>query len=347
MQFQKKYCILSAQIRKITKGENSLIRMEITMVYEDAYEKYKKIEDLPVNIKVIVPPEGMVRKGIIQFHHGMAEHKGRYNHVLQYFSNKGYICAIHDARGHGESMENDSELGYFGENGADTVVEDAHAVTAYLKNNYPDLPFILIGHSFGSLVARAYIKKYDYELDRAFIIGSPSDNKMKAAGMLLIELITIFKSDKEVSPFVQKLFDSQFDKVYRKKCQSGKRQYVKNGQICSEESVVEAYTKDKKSGFPYTLNGYYTIMDVMTRVYSGSVNRWIMKNKNLKITFLSGEDDVYLIDEKKFLQAVNKMKEIGYKNTDYKLYKNMYHEIFNEAGREQVFNDILEMLDTM
>ena len=88
-------------------------------------------------------------------------------------------------------MKNDSERGYFGEEGADMVVEDAHAVTAYLKNNYPDLPFILIGHSFGSLVARAYIKKYDYELDRAFIVGSPSDNKLKALGMLLIALPSI------------------------------------------------------------------------------------------------------------------------------------------------------------
>ncbi len=314
------------------------------MVHEDAYEKYKKIEDLPVDVKIVLPPEGMERKGIIQLHHGMAEHKGRYSHVLQYFSSNGYICAMHDARGHGKSMENEKDLGYFGEDGANMVVEDTHAVTVYLKNNYPDLPVILIGHSFGSLVVRAYVKKYDYEIDRLFVVGSPSDNKLKAFGMLLIELITIFKSDRETSTFIEKLFNSQFDKAYRKKCNNENRKYVKHGQICSNESVVEEYTRDRKAGFTYTLNGYYTIMNVMSKVYSGSKSRWVRKNQSLKITFLSGEEDIYLVNENKFLQAVNRMKEIGYRNVDYKLYPNMYHEIFNERGNEQVFKDILEMI---
>lgn len=314
------------------------------MTEENVYEKYRKIQDLPVKLTVALPPEGMTRKGVIQIHHGMAEHRARYKHVLDFFSSNGYICAIHDVRGHGESMENDSELGYFGENGADTVVEDTHAVTVYLKNNYPDLPFILVGHSFGSLVVRAYLKKYDYEPDRVFVVGSPSDNKFKVLGMLLIEFITIFKSDKEISPFVQKLFDSNFDKLYKKKCTEKKIEYIKNGQICSDRTVVEAYTKDRKSGFAYPLNGYYAIMSEMAKVYSGSTDKWALKNKELKITFLSGRDDVYMVDEKSFMQAVNRMKQIGYKNVDYKLYPDMYHEIFNEKGKEAVFNDILGYL---
>lgn len=304
---------------------------------ENPYEKYKNIEDLPVDLKVVFPPDGMVRKGIIQFHHGMSEHKERYNHVLSFFSKHGYICAIHDARGHGKSMENESELGYFGENGADLVVDDMHAVTVFLKNNYPDLPVTIIGHSFGSLVARAYLKKYDYEIDKAIIVGSPSDNKMKILGMLLIELITIFKSDKEVSHLVHRLFN----KHYAKKCGQAN---VKNSHICSDASVVEAFNNDRKCGFAYTLNGYYTIMDVMTRVYSSSPKKWVLKDRNLKITFLSGEDDVFIISKEKFMQAVNRMKDLGYKNVSYKLYPDMYHEIFNEKDCEIVFNDILDSL---
>lgn len=314
-------------------------------VLDSAYEKYKTLEDLPVKTKVMVPAEGVVRKGIIQFHHGMSEHGARYREVMEFFRDKGYICAIHDVRGHGSSLKNDSELGYFGENGAERVIEDAHAVTAYLKNNYPDLPFILVGHSFGSLAARAYIKKYDYELDRAFIVGCPGDNSLKVFGMLLIEIMTIFKSDKEVSPFVASFFNKQYSKPYKKLCKKYDRKILKNGQICSVEDVVNAYNKDRKSGFLYTLNGYYTIMEMMSRVYNGSADKWVRKNRSLKITFLSGEDDVYMISRKKFMQAVNRMKSIGYKNVDYKLYPGMYHEIFNETDKMTVYNDILNMLE--
>lgn len=314
-------------------------------ILDNAYEKYKTLEDLPVKAKVLLPHEGMVRKGIIQFHHGMSEHSGRYGEVMEFFRDHGYICAIHDVRGHGQSMKDDSELGYFGENGADTIIEDAHAVTAYLKNNYPDLPFILVGHSFGSLAARAYIKKYDYELDRAFIVGCPGDNSFKAFGMLLIELMTIFKNSKEVSPFMAKVFNNQFTKPYRKLCKKYDRKELPYGQICTVEEVVNSYNSDRKSGFLYTLNGYYTIMEMMSKVYNGSADKWVRKNTNLKITFLSGADDVYMISEKKFMQAVDKMKKIGYKNVDYKLYPEMYHEIFNEKDKMTVYNDMLKMIE--
>lgn len=311
---------------------------------ENAYEKYKKREDLPVTITLMVPPEGVMRKGIIQFHHGMGEHRGRYKEVLEFFKDHGYICAIHDARGHGDSMKNDSELGYFGENGADIVVEDTHAVTAFLKNNYPDLPLILIGHSFGSLVVRAYLKKYDYEVDRAFVIGCPVNNNTKSLCMLTIELLTIFRSDKEVSHFIANIMNNQYYKIYKKKCEEKHIKPIKFGQICSDEKVVEAYNKDPKCGFDYTYNGYYTISSVMTKVYNGSPSKWVHKNKNLKITFLSGAEDAYMVSEKKFLEAVNKMKQIGY-DVDYKLYPGMYHEILNEKDKIQVYEDILGMIE--
>ena len=308
----------------------------------DVYEKYKKLSDLPVKTTVVLPPDNVVRIGIMQFHHGMSEHSGRYKHVLKYFSEKGFICAIHDVRGHGESMENDSELGYFGPNGSENVVEDTHAVTVYLKNNYPDLPLILIGHSFGSMVVRAYLKKYDYEVDRTFVVGSPANNKFKTIGLLVIELMTIFKSENKVSQMVANLFDGQYDKAYMKYCEEHKREYKKGGLVCSVDSVVDAYKADRKCNFPYTLNGYYTIMDTMRRIYTGSPDRWVRKNTDMKIMFLSGRDDIYLGGEENLKNAVDRMKYIGYKNVEYKMYDGMFHEILNEKDKEKVFEDILE-----
>ena len=111
------------------------------------------------------------------------------------------------------------------------------------------------------------------------------------------------------------------------------------------EDVVNAYNKDRKSGFLYTLNGYYTIMEMMSKVYNGSADKWARKNRSLKISFLSGEDDVYMVSRKKFFKAVDRMKSIGYKNVDYKLYPGMYHEIFNEKDKMTVYNDMLNMLE--
>ena len=43
----------------------------------------------------------------------------------------------------------------------------------YLKREFPNLPFILLGHSMGSLVVRTYLKKYSQEVDAVILSGSP------------------------------------------------------------------------------------------------------------------------------------------------------------------------------
>lgn len=52
------------------------------------------------------------------------------------------------------------------------------------KKEYPDLPFILMGHSMGSLVVRAYAKEHDQELDALIVCGSPSKNYLRPLGRL-------------------------------------------------------------------------------------------------------------------------------------------------------------------
>ena len=56
-----------------------------------------EFDGLGLEIAVIVP-EGNP-KGVIQFSHGMAEHKERYYDFMNYLSDHGYVCVIHDHRG--------------------------------------------------------------------------------------------------------------------------------------------------------------------------------------------------------------------------------------------------------
>ena len=62
------------------------------------------------------------------------------------------------------------------------LVEDLFQVTVWAKKEYPDLPFILMGHSMGSLVVRTYAKEHDRELDALIVCGSPSKNYLRPLG---------------------------------------------------------------------------------------------------------------------------------------------------------------------
>ena len=70
---------------------------------------------------VTAPP---VPKGIIQFSHGMAEHKERYFDFMNVLSGHGYVCVIHDHRGHGESVQKQEDHGFFYTENEQAIIED-------------------------------------------------------------------------------------------------------------------------------------------------------------------------------------------------------------------------------
>lgn len=286
-------------------------------------------------ITIKLPPEGVVPEGIIQFVHGMCEHKGRYEHILEHFSEKGFICAIADLKGHGENVTTSDDLGYFGKNGDRTLVEETHDFSMYLKREYPDLPLILVGHSMGSLIARAYIKKYDSDIDLLILSGSPSANSAAAAGQLLIRVMALFMGWRYRSPLIAGMVTGQFEKPFEK-------EGIKNAWVCSDPAVVDRYNKDPLCGFMFTLNGYYCLLSLMRSVYAR--DGWKKKNPDLRIAFLSGSADPCRVNDRAFHAAVNHLKNVGYKNTAGKLYPGLRHEIFNEKTNYKVFSDMEKII---
>ena len=304
-------------------------------MYTTEYEKYKKLEDLPIGTKVYLPDNYTARKGVIQFVHGMCEVKERYERAIKFFTDRGFVCVISDLRGHGENVQFEKDLGYIGDDGANLLVEDIHAVTIFIKNNYPDLPVTLFGHSMGALIVRAYTKKYDADIDFLIAAGCPSVRKLRYLGKCIIELISVFKDEHDVDRFVNNLMVGSYSKKF-----AGEN--VPNSWMCSDMKVVEEYNKNPKCGFMFTLNGHHTLCELQTMVYSK--RKWSMENKGLKIFFISGEEDPCLINRDVFEKSVDVMRKVGYTKIETKLYKGMRHEILNEPGYMEVLEDILKNL---
>ena len=59
-------------------------------------------DGLPLSGLLLLPQEETTPCGILQVSHGMCEHKERYLDFLRHCTKQGYICLIHDHRGHGE-----------------------------------------------------------------------------------------------------------------------------------------------------------------------------------------------------------------------------------------------------
>ena len=289
-----------------------------------------KRDGLELELAIMEPSSNPI--GIVQLVHGMSEHKERYYDFMNYLAQNGYICAIHDHRGHGASLKDPSHLGYFYTEDSSVIVDDTHQVTEYLKERYPSLSISIFSHSMGTLVSRNYLKKYDHELEKIVLCGPPTENKLAGFAVFLAKISSIFYGKYKPNKFLNALSVGQYSKGYESQL----------GWICSNPDTVEAYDADPLCGFIFTTNAFINLFKLLESAYKS--RDWRPKNIALPILLIAGEEDPVIQGKEKFKGLERFLKSLGYKNIKSKLYKGMRHEILNERDKETIYQDVLEFL---
>jgi len=264
----------------------------------------------------------------------MCEHKERYLPFMEYMAARGFVCIIHDHRGHGGSVRSMDDLGYFYADGGANLVRDLHQITRYIRRQFPALPLFLFGHSMGSLAVRAYTRYYGRELDGLIVCGSPSRNPMMVIGSHLLRLSAAILGDHSHFRLADKLFMT-FNRPFR-------AEHLKNAWISTDHTVVTRYNSDPLCNFTFTINGYQSLLWLMYQAYL--TRGWRVPNPDLPIRFISGAEDPCMLSYRDFRRAVACMESVGYRNVSWKLYPGMRHEILNEPDRTDVYRDIAEFL---
>ena len=111
-------------------------------------------------------PEGEP-KAVFQIVHGIAEVAERYDAFAQVLAQRGFVVVADDHMGHGESVGEGDTNGYF-TGGWFSAVADSYHLLELTKAEFPNLPYVLFGHSMGSFMARTILCKYpDSGIDAA------------------------------------------------------------------------------------------------------------------------------------------------------------------------------------
>jgi alpha-beta hydrolase superfamily lysophospholipase len=284
------------------------------------------IDELPISVMEIAPIE-TAPKAVVQLAHGMSVHKERYLPFMKYLAELGYCCVISSHKGHDQSKTNNN-ICYFFEGGAIALVEDLHQITNFIKSKHSKLPLYMLGYSMGSLVSRAYIKKYDYEINGLIVCGCPSNNK---TGIHVAEIDMIDNAHRKTSSYSLNDFNNNANSII-----------TTDTITSSSKETLQEYDDDPLDGFVFTLNGFSALLDLMNTVYSKS--GWTVTNKDLPIWFISGEHDPCMISKAKLAEAMCLLQLVGYENVSHRLYSGMRHEILNEDKKEVVFKDIAKRL---
>lgn len=290
-----------------------------------------EFDQLPLDVIVMRPTHPC---GIIQISHGMCEHKERYLDFMKYLSQNGYVCLIHDHRGHGQSVYSQDDLGYFYTDGDKGIVEDLHQLTLWIHAQYPELPLYLFGHSMGSLVVRCFCQEYDQDIQGLIVCGSPSYNPLAGLGIKLAHHYTKSKGHHYRPEVIQKMSFGAFNKNFDKT--------TPNSWICSDNDVVTAYNLNPLCHFIFTANGFESLFKLMKRTYQQDA--WQTRQPQLPIHFIAGSNDPCIVNQNKFHEAVNFMQKRGYQHVTSQLFENMRHEILNEKNHKIVYEHILKTI---
>ena len=111
-------------------------------------------------------------RGVIQIAHGLGEHSGRYSELIAVLQEAGIVVYANDHRGHGRTVTSPQHFGDFGEGGFDLLVQDMVELTLIAKEENPDKPLILFGHSMGSFAAQQYVLDNSDSIDGLTLSGS-------------------------------------------------------------------------------------------------------------------------------------------------------------------------------
>ena len=316
---------------------------QITNLTETKYTHISGTDNLPICVLRIEPENPADIRGIVQLIHGKNEHKGRYTAFMRFLASNGFLTIINDHRGHGESVIEPDDRGYFYQGGTAALVEDIHEITRDVKKyamekcGKSDLPVTLFGHSMGSLAARCYIRQYDGEISKLCLTGSPSRSDKIKQGLQVVKLLKKLEGKRARSLLAKKLIMGvSYERKYR-------HEGLRNAWTNSAREAVIEHNNDPLCRFNFTLNGYEEMLKMAMLAYTGDYSP---HNPAMPIRFFSGEDDPCALSRQKFVEAMRLMKNIGYTDVRCMLYKGMRHDILHEINKMRVYNDILRFIES-
>ncbi|PKM84328.1 MAG: alpha/beta hydrolase [Firmicutes bacterium HGW-Firmicutes-11] len=276
-------------------------------------------------------------RGILQIAHGMAEHSLRYRETIEFFTARGYVVCGNDHLGHGMTAASRQELGYFGkQKGWFHMAEDMYGLTLRMKETYGELPYFLLGHSMGSLLARVYLTRYGSDLNGVVLSGTSGPNPKAGLSKPLVSLISATKGEHHRSKLIYGLAFGNYNDRYEKGCD-------RLSWMSQVQPVLDDFRKDPLCNFTLTVAGFRDLMELLAFV---SRKQWATEiPADLPVLLVSGEMDPVGDFGEGVKKVYKALEAAGCKDLTMKLYPDTRHEIFNEPVRRQTMEDIAAFME--
>ena len=257
-----------------------------------------------------LPDSEEIKAYIIAFH-GWGTHSDRLKLPVEYLTEKGYAVYAYDFRGH---YRNTSEMpGHI--DSMDHIQKDIVLFMDIVREVAKDKKIFLMGHSFGGLISLIFA--INHPALPGVLISSPLLGMFMKLSIGKKVIKSISNTISKLSP--NKILNNEIDQ----------------NQLTSDLKILRSHIADKHK------------IDVISAKSASEIDKytkWAVENaSNLICPVLimqAGNDKI--VDKKKAEEFFNIVRS---KDKTYKEYAGFLHELWNEKGRAQVYQDMYVWLE--
>lgn len=254
-------------------------------------------------------------KAVVQLVHGIGEHSRRYDHVARKLNSLGYAVYSDDHRGHGQTGKGmvaagiTKKQGLLGPGGMDAVLAEVRQLTELMKTEHPNAKLVMIGHSWGSMLAQRLYDKHSNDLS-AFVLSGSS--------LLIPGIINGGKLNKKWAHLPN----------------------ATGGEWLSRDLEVGRKFREDPLNFVESFAQVVGVVDTLKLM--GAPKKTI--NPNVPILIQAGSDDS-LAGERGNVMLANAYRKRGVDDIVLFIYEGARHEIYNETNKDEVLNDLAKWLE--
>jgi alpha-beta hydrolase superfamily lysophospholipase len=263
------------------------------------------------------PASGAAR-AVVQISHGMGEHSLRYARLAAALGAAGFDVYAHDHRGHGRSVRSANELGHFGPDGWNALVDDLVTVGHAIDARSGGAARVLLGHSLGSFALQQYLVDHSGEIVAAVMTGTSAVD-------------AIFGSLDA---------DTSLDRMPGNEAFEGRTDF---DWLSRDPDEVDRYIADPACGFSADADALTDMAAAATRPVGADALRGV--RADLPILLMSGSSDP-LSGAMALVELVaHRYRDAGVRDVTVIGYEDARHEVFNETNRDEVTADLIAWLE--
>jgi len=186
------------------------------------------------------------------------------------------------------------------------LLDDLNEIVEFIKSEFPKKELFLLGHSMGGFTVAGYGTKYPNKVSGIITSGALTRENANFEANIPTELPDDMYLPNNLSDI-----------------------------ICTDTSVVESYKNDP-------LVGKEVSVSLFRRLFDGV--RWLKKNPETFVEpclILHGANDMLILEK----DSRDFYGDVASKDKQLIIYPNLYHEIFNEKIKNDIYQDVFNWIE--